>query len=94
MKKKDIGENRLKLVYLKEIETEELDFVLYDEIFGKDWEDRERDIVEKKKGMSWGGDAIPISLHMLKNHIEQIEKTGATHVEIMYHQDHHSYVFN
>lgn len=85
---------RLKLEYLKEIQTEELDFVIYDMIFGKEWEGRERDVVVGRDKSTWGGEAIPIPISMVRKVLDQLEKKGSNFVEIMHHTDHHSYVFN
>ncbi len=96
MKKKNQKEIRLKLSYLKEIETEELDMVIYDEILGERWEDdnRKSDIIIGQKDKSWTKEGEPISIKMIRDILDDIEKAGATYVEIMHHSDHHSYVFN
>ncbi len=87
---------RLKMTYKKEIETQELDFVVYDEVFGKKWDDsdREQDIISGKQNKNWAGESNPISIKMVRDFLDKLEKAGSTYVEIMHHSDHHSYVFN
>lgn len=98
MARKSQKEIRLKSSYLKEIETQELDFVVCDEVLGKGWEDkdenRKRDIIIGLKGKNWAREGEPISIKMVRDILNKLEKAGATYVEIMHHSDHHSYVFN
>lgn len=97
-KAKPTAKIRLRKEYLKEIETGELDFILYDMIFGKEWENmkRERNIVvgRDKYNSTWGGESIPIPISMVRKILDQLEKKGSDFVEIMHHTDHISYVFN
>ena len=95
-KAKQTTENRIKFEYIKEIETDELDCVLYDMIFGKgrQWEGHKRNIIVGKDKSTWGGQAISIPISMVRKILDQLEKKGSDFVEIMYHTDHYSYIFN
>lgn len=87
---------RMKIEYVREIETDELDFVVYDVVLGKKWEEKERgkEIVSGEKGKNWCGEADLIPIGMVRHILEELEKKGAECVEIMNHRNHRSYVFN
>lgn len=78
--------------YLKEIETE--DGIYYDDLSKIAESDNPYSIVEKKRGNTWSGSSNPINLDKAESIIKELKKLGASHVEIMYHEDHDSYVFN
>jgi hypothetical protein len=78
--------------YLKEIETE--DGAYYNDLDEIAESDNPYSIVKEKRGSSWSGSSTPIRLEKLESIIKELKKLGATHVEIMYHEDHCSYVFN
>lgn len=76
------------LVYENEIS--EIDFKLHEE-FGFDYEKHEDFLIE---GASTGyADAYPIKIEEIIKELENMQKAGATHVEIGYHCDHIGYIF-
>ena len=87
---------RMHLSYLKEIETEELDLVLKDKIFGEYWEnsEQESDIVVYDNKSSWLGMGTPMLIDDMLKILKSLKKEGCNFIEIMHHVDHHSYVFN
>lgn len=85
-------EHNILKTYVFEEETDELDFVL-DSDLGVD-EDEEWKISDAPipKGIHWNGSADPIKIERIRGLLDMAERDGATHVEIMHHEDHHSYV--
>jgi len=79
--------------YTKEVELSEIDFDLYEEALGKNWEDDKVEIT-KTAGGSWEGESYPININKVINILNELKEKGSSHVEIMYHCDHIGYVFN
>jgi hypothetical protein len=86
-------QNVIYIKYLREVETEELDLELYNPFFTD--EEMENDypsfIYENHDVGGWS-EEDPIKIEDLQNLLEEIKNSGASHVEIMHHTDHHSYV--
>ena len=82
--------------YLTELEESELDMSNLDKVFGGDkWSEEGYDTIRisRNEQFSYEGEAEPISIELLEKVIAKIKKTGATHMEIVNHGDHHGYVF-
>ncbi len=71
------------------IETEELDFVLYDEILGEKWEDHDKNQIG-----NFNSDSCPIKINTLLSVLKEFKDKGANYVSIDENCDHHSYEFN
>lgn len=84
--------------YQKSKETEELDFEVYDylKLNDDDLEDLGHEIrmVPEDERYSSAGESNPIEIERLISQLKTFKKKGSTHVEMIHHGDHHSYIFN
>jgi uncharacterized protein YlaN (UPF0358 family) len=86
----------IRFKYLKEISRTELDLQLYGDLTPNPeaaellQDDRQ---VERVDEQSWSGEADALPIAELREIVDAIEDTQATHVEIFYHEDHHGYYF-
>lgn len=82
--------------YVGEIEHEDgLYFYEFYKLFGEDALENEACYINKNdKPSNWGGINSTISIENVQNYLSKLTKKGATHVEIMFHSDHDSYIFN
>lgn len=81
--------------YLGEIETEEQDFLLYNKIFTKEeLEDDYPETIVNGDFSGWSEESHPIEINELIETLESFKSDGANYVEIGYHCDHLSYIFN
>lgn len=80
--------------YLGNESSSEIDFELYDELYGewdndkKDPGDFEQKNIEKAP---WANDSYPTNLKSFIKTLQEWESKGATHIEIVYHCDHIGY---
>lgn len=82
--------------YIGNESSSEIDFTLYDELYGKgQWEDDDNDagdFEEKNTDKApWNGSSYPTNLDDMILLLEKYKDKGATHLEIMYHEDHIGY---
>lgn len=88
-----MGKNIILIKYLPDVETEEQDLVLYNQFFTEEEMDNDwPSFIYENDGSRWG-EGDPIKIEDLQNHLEEIKNSGASHVEIMHHEDHHCYIF-
>lgn len=74
---------------IKNDNQSELDFVLQDE-FGFDYENNS-DLVQIEKTSNYYADAEPIRIDEMIEILNNLKKSGSTHVQIESHGDHHGY---
>jgi hypothetical protein len=84
--------------YLKEEQLTELDLELYDWLEEKHdakgrLEDSDKDYWPQRldEDGGWEGDAEPIPIEKLEKLCADMRKLGATHIEMMQHNDHNGY---
>lgn len=85
-------ENVILQEYFDSVETEEQDLELYNQFFTD--EEMEYDypsFIYVNDHNPWS-EGDPILIEDLQKHLDDAKKLGATHVELMHHTDHHSYV--
>lgn len=85
-------------IFKKEIETNDsIQWDCYKDIL-KSKEVDNGDIypteIEIRGKSTWGGENYPIKIDEVTKILEKLKKSGCNYVEIMYHCDHTSYVFN
>jgi hypothetical protein len=80
-------------IFKKEIETEEsIQWRCYEDIF-KDGDIYPTEI-EFRGESSWGGENYPMKIDDVTKILETLKKEGCNYVEMSYHGDHISYIFN
>ena len=80
----------IKETIIKQIEFDELDFVVQDQLLGENPNGHDYDFHHDKTQMYWNeGDYIPIE--MLQKAIDELKNEGVTHIQIYPHGDHHGY---
>ena len=88
-------ENYIITKYTKEIELSELDFDLDCDILGTDdFDDKEHIVIENGNKYSYAGESTPIKIDAMIKTLEELKQGGANYVEVVFHCDHHGYVFN
>lgn len=78
--------------YLKQIEESELDIENLEKMGFKYDDDTDYRYIFYKDGDFYPLRQEGISIPRLKKIIKEMEKSGATHIEVEYHADHHGYV--
>lgn len=88
---------KYKQEYLDSISSSEIDFSLYDQLYGDVWQEDESEryygdfkVVGKSKAR-YAGETYPTDINRLIENLEELKKKGCSHVEIMYHIDHIGY---
>lgn len=84
--------------YIDDLSSSEIDFVLYDELYGKAWSDEDYEDfdfgdfkVKDESKCPWAGNSYPTNLDKLIKDLKDMKSRGCTHIEIMYHEDHIGY---
>lgn len=85
-------ENYILIKYTKEIELSEVDIDLNIAILEPDYDDYDKIIISGDG--SYERESEPIHIDAVIKALEKLKSDGANYVEIMYHCDHHGYVFN
>jgi len=81
--------------YLFEVETDDsLNWINQDKIFGGYDEDRDIETIRVEDQGNWEGESAPMEIEEMENILHDFKRLGATHIEVMYHEDHGSYIFN
>lgn len=84
--------NILHYKYIQEIESDELH--IYCKFFTEDEMDEDYPQTIREGDSRWGGECAPIKINEVIKILNDMKEKGATHVEIDYHVDHRSYIFN
>lgn len=89
-----MGENVILVKYFPYVETEEQDLELYNQFFtDEEMENNHPDFIYENERSYWS-DGDPIKIEDLQKYLEELKNSGASHVEIMHHTDHHSYILS
>lgn len=86
-------ENNILRRYVGEKETEDcLNYAPFYKFFGNNSEPG--DYITKKNNYSYNCESSAIQIEEVYNICSELTKKGATHIEIVYHEDHDGYIFN
>lgn len=96
--KKDKTEKYITSIFKKEIETDDsIQWDCYKDVL-KINDDDDGEIypteIEIRGKSTWGGENYPIKIDKVVKILQKLKKSGCNYVEIMFHGDHMSYVFN
>jgi hypothetical protein len=85
----------IKTYVCNEIEISELDLQIYDTLKFQQHKDKLEYIKINPNGKnSYEGESTPIEFSLLEKELDKLKRLGATHVEIVYHEDHFGYILN
>ncbi len=90
-----MGKNVIIKSYLRKIETEEQDLVLWNDFFTEEEMEHDYPEIFVLDDTSYYLDrSYPIKIDDLIETLQSMKSDHASHVEIIYHQDHYSYIIN
>lgn len=87
-------DNVLYVKYLKNLETEEQDLELCNQFFTEEELENDYPAFIYDDGSIDYSEGDPMKIDELIEILQGLKKQDATHVEILHHQDHHSYILN